>query len=207
VRRPSLPRPSAATVISLVALFFAMGGTAYAATGGNFILGRSNTASHVSSLTNTKGTALNLSSASTRPPLTVSNSVQVPNLNASELGGTAATGFMQGSGQVHAGWDQQSSGLAVITSTPGSTLIGVCGPTGGFLRLDHTSGHVVWWNANGVGSSSASSVQVTPQTTQDLVVVLQATEGVSVSSYTATQTFDPATEICTFTAQVVTGKG
>jgi hypothetical protein len=30
-----LHRPSAATVISLIALFFAMGGTAVAATGGN----------------------------------------------------------------------------------------------------------------------------------------------------------------------------
>src|SRR6516162_6916730 len=78
MRRLFLHRPSAATVISLIALFFAMGGTAVAATGGTFILGKANTATSVSSLTNTKGTALSLSSTSTTPALKVSNSVQVP---------------------------------------------------------------------------------------------------------------------------------
>ncbi len=87
-------RPAPATAISLVALVFAMSGTAYAATGGDFILGKANTASSVSSLTNNKGTALSLSSSSTTPPLKVSNSVQVPNLNASELGGQAASAFL-----------------------------------------------------------------------------------------------------------------
>lgn len=80
-------RPSPATAISPVALVFAMSGTAVAATGGDFILGKANTASSASSLTNTKGTALSLSSSATAPPLKVSNSVQVPKLNASELGG------------------------------------------------------------------------------------------------------------------------
>ena len=63
------PRPSAAT------------------NGDTFILGKTNTATSVSSLTSTKGTALKLASTSTTPPLTVSNSVQAPNLNASELDG------------------------------------------------------------------------------------------------------------------------
>jgi hypothetical protein len=87
-------RPSPATAISLVALVFAMSGTAYAATGGDFILGKANTATSVTSLTNKKGTALSLSSTSTTPPLKVSNSVQVPNLNASELDGHTATAFL-----------------------------------------------------------------------------------------------------------------
>jgi hypothetical protein len=98
VRHSCLHRPSAATVISLVALFFAMGGTAVAATGGTFILGKANTASSVSSLTNAKGTALSLSSTSTTPPLKVSNSVLVPNLNASELDGQTASAFLPASG-------------------------------------------------------------------------------------------------------------
>jgi hypothetical protein len=38
MRRLFLHRPSAATIISLVALFFAMGGTAVTATGGTFFL-------------------------------------------------------------------------------------------------------------------------------------------------------------------------
>jgi hypothetical protein len=87
-------RPSPATVISLVALFFAMSGTAVAATGGDFILGKANTATSVTSLSSTKGTALSLSSTSTTPPMTVSNSVQVPKLNASELGGHPASAFL-----------------------------------------------------------------------------------------------------------------
>jgi hypothetical protein len=70
--------PSPATAISLVALVIAMSGTAYAATGGTFILGQSSTAARVSSLTNRNGTALRLSSKHGKPPLTVSNSVQVP---------------------------------------------------------------------------------------------------------------------------------
>jgi hypothetical protein len=94
VRRLFLHRPSAATVIALIALFFAMGGTAVAATGGNFILGKANTATSTTSLTNSKGTALSLSSTPTTPPLKVSNSVQVPNLNASELGGKTSSAFL-----------------------------------------------------------------------------------------------------------------
>jgi hypothetical protein len=95
-----LQRKSVPTVISLVALFFAMSGTAVAATGGNFILGKANTANSVSSLTNTNGTALSLSSNASTPALKVSNSVQVPNLNASELGGIGPAGFVQGGGHV-----------------------------------------------------------------------------------------------------------
>jgi deazaflavin-dependent oxidoreductase (nitroreductase family) len=91
-------RPWAATVISLVALVFAIGGTAVAATGGNFILGKANTATSVSSLTNTKGTALKLSSTATTPPLAVSNSVQVPGLNASELDRHTSSAFLPATG-------------------------------------------------------------------------------------------------------------
>ncbi len=91
-------RPAPATVISLIALVFAMSGTAYAATGGDFILGTANTAAGVTSLTSKKGTALSLSSSSTTPPLKVSNSVQVPNLNASELGGHTSSAFLPANG-------------------------------------------------------------------------------------------------------------
>jgi hypothetical protein len=91
-------RPAPATVISLIALVFAMSGTAYAATGGDFILGKANTATKVTSLTNKKGTALSLSASPATPPLTVSNSVQVPSLNASELGGDTASAFLPANG-------------------------------------------------------------------------------------------------------------
>ena len=93
MRHLHLHRPSAATIISLIALFFAMSGTAVAATGGNFILGKANTATSTSALTNTKGTALKLVAPPGDAPLQVSNSIQIPRLNASELGGLTTTGL------------------------------------------------------------------------------------------------------------------
>jgi hypothetical protein len=49
---------SFANVISLVALFVAFGGTTYAATGGNFILGKQNSASTATQLSSGAGNAL-----------------------------------------------------------------------------------------------------------------------------------------------------
>jgi hypothetical protein len=97
-------RPSHATVVAYVALFVALGGTTYAATGGNFILGQPNSASSTTSLTRTganagKGlqvtntstgagaTALGLNVASGHPPFTVNSGTKVANLNADKLDG------------------------------------------------------------------------------------------------------------------------
>jgi hypothetical protein len=91
-------RPSPATGIALVALFISLSGTAYAATGGNFLLGKANKASAVTSLSNKNGTALSLSSSASAPPLTVSNGVEVPNLNASELDGETSSAFLPANG-------------------------------------------------------------------------------------------------------------
>jgi hypothetical protein len=102
-----------ANVVSLAALFIALGGTAYAATGGNFILGQSNSASSTTSLTRTgantgKGlqvtnastgagaTALGLNVASGHAPFTVNSGTKVANLNADRLDGFDATGFIRG---------------------------------------------------------------------------------------------------------------
>ena len=86
-------------MIAYLALFVALGGTTYAATGGNFILGQPNSASSTTSLTRTgantaKGlqvtntstgtgaTALGLTVASGHPPFTVNSATRVPNLTA-----------------------------------------------------------------------------------------------------------------------------
>jgi hypothetical protein len=61
-------------IVAVTALVIAMSGTAVAGTGGDLILGRTNKAASVTSLSNRKGTALALSSADGKPPLTVSNS-------------------------------------------------------------------------------------------------------------------------------------
>ena len=55
-----------ANVVSLLALSVALGGTTYAATGGNFILGQSNTASSTTGLSaGTTGPALRVTNTST----------------------------------------------------------------------------------------------------------------------------------------------
>jgi hypothetical protein len=179
-------RPSAATAISLVALFFAMSGTAYAATGGDFLLGKSNTATAVTSLSNTKGTALSLSSTATTPPLKVSNSVQVPGLNASELdgqpasaflgatgtaanssklGGIPAGEFIQGTGEIADARLRLSGGsdlTPLITAPDGESEIDatcVGSPTDELYVIDETGNPeaTTWWNKDGVGQSTLSA--------------------------------------------------
>lgn len=100
--RPQLRRPSPAMVVALIGLGVSLSGTAYAATGGNFLLGKANTATHVSALTNTAGAAMKLTSggsgvplALSAPagvaPLTVNSATRVANLNADLLDGIDAS--------------------------------------------------------------------------------------------------------------------
>ena len=101
-----------ANVCSLAALFVALGGTTYAATGGNFILGQSNSASSTTSLTRTganagKGlqvtnnsttagaTAVGLNVAAGHAPFTVNSGTKVANLNADKLDGLDSTAVAQ----------------------------------------------------------------------------------------------------------------
>jgi hypothetical protein len=93
--RLSLRAPTHATVVSYLALFVALGGTAYAATGGNFILGHANKANQASSLTNTgAGPALTLATKKgSTPPLAVSNGTKITNLNADKLDGLSSSAF------------------------------------------------------------------------------------------------------------------
>jgi hypothetical protein len=92
-------------VVGYIALFVALGGTTYAATGGNFILGQSNTASSTTALsagttgpafraTNTStGTAGSFNVASGHPPFTVNSGTKVTNLNADKLDGKDSTNW------------------------------------------------------------------------------------------------------------------
>lgn len=66
-------------------------GTAYAATGGNLIIGRSNSASTTTTLTNTTGSALALNTPSGHAPLKVNRGTKVGNLNADYLDGLDST--------------------------------------------------------------------------------------------------------------------
>jgi hypothetical protein len=102
---------SYANVMATIAVFMAIGGTTYAATGGNFILGNPNSATSTTALsapiagkalqvTNTStgagATGLGLNVASGHPPFTVNSGTKVANLNADKLDGTDSTGFIRG---------------------------------------------------------------------------------------------------------------
>ncbi len=68
-------------------------GTAYAATGGDFKLGRANAAGRATTLTAPNGTALSLQSRAGFPSLRVNRQARVPNLNADLLDGVNSTSF------------------------------------------------------------------------------------------------------------------
>ena len=101
-----LRRASSAHGIALLALFISLGGAGYSATGGNFLLGRTNTATTQTALTaplNSRtlqitnnsaagnATALGLSVAAGHPPMAVNSSVKVANLNTDRLDGLDST--------------------------------------------------------------------------------------------------------------------
>jgi hypothetical protein len=101
-----LPSPSFA--ISITALVISLGGAGYSATGGNFILGATNSATSLTKLnasianaalslsnqTNAAGaTGLSITTAGDRPPLVVNSEVKVARLNADSLDGINSTEF------------------------------------------------------------------------------------------------------------------
>ena len=104
---------SYANVISTLALFLALGGTTYAATGGNFILGQSNTA----------GTPTKLAS----PTTGTSGVLRVVNKSATAAGrGIVASGALGGYG-LWASGGKRSLGTAAIDAdlerAPGGAVL------------------------------------------------------------------------------------
>jgi len=118
-------RPSHGTVVAYLALFVALGGTTYAATGGNFLLGKSNTASSKSTLSAPIGdkalavtnnstaagaSALGLNVAKGHPPFKVNSGAKVAKLNADKLDGIDSSQFPA----VHLGIAPEGSGGTII---------------------------------------------------------------------------------------------
>ena len=110
MRKGLIRRPSPAMAVALLALFVALGGVGYSATGGNFILGQANTATSTSTLsapvagrslqiTNTDtgaaATALGLNVVAGRPPLNVNSSTKVTGLNTDLLDNLDSTSFLR----------------------------------------------------------------------------------------------------------------
>lgn len=127
-------------------------GTAYAATGGNFILGRTNYAGSQTTLQNSNGTALSLKSNPNRPALKVSNTKKVYRLNADRLDGKSAgyfakakyskTGYIEATGVAV---DDDENGfpdlIVAIATCPSGTKM-----TGGGSQ-DYTASGYVFVNA------------------------------------------------------------
>lgn len=100
-----LPSPTA--VIAVLALTLGLGGVAYGATGGNFILGQANSATSETHLTSNAATqTLGVQNTANKPaarfitgtavsPFTVTSGIKVLNLNADKLDGLDSTGFIK----------------------------------------------------------------------------------------------------------------
>jgi hypothetical protein len=111
--RTRLRLPSGPMAVALLALFLNLAGMGYAATGGNFLIGKSNQAKTTTSLVGspTSGVALkvkNLTSgspaaafvASNAQPFTVSSTTKVSNLNADLFDGLDSAAFQLKSNNV-----------------------------------------------------------------------------------------------------------
>lgn len=154
-------------------------GTAYAATGGNLILGKDNKAGATTTLKSTKGSALVLKAKSNSPVLKVSNAKKIAKLNADQLDGFSSEHFVKkseippapigGTGQVSAtGVATDLSGNGIVDSVlsaaycpVGSSLTGGGGvdatSTGYLLRSTPTSDSRGWLFAVGFTEGSGDT--------------------------------------------------
>ena len=146
-------KPSPAMIVALAALFIALSGVGVAATGGNFILGQSNTAGNTTSLGSgvTTGPTLEVSNSGGKPaarfdvnatsqPFVVSNTKKVQYLNADQLDGMDGAQLVQGRGS------SILSNRLVFDPTDTKTLMQV--PGLGELRATcgASSSYIVWYN-------------------------------------------------------------
>jgi hypothetical protein len=132
-------------------------GTAYAATGGTFILGKANTAGTTTALSNAKGTALTLNSKSGTPSLKVNRTTKVPNLNADLVDGINSSSLALTSGRtgvvtapgswVDLDGDGSSDAVMAIADCPAGSML-----TGGGTSDFTSTGVVVDDSPLGSGS-------------------------------------------------------
>jgi hypothetical protein len=136
-----------ANVMVTILAFVVLGGMSYAATGGNFILGKSNTASSKSTLSapiadkaltvtnnSTQGgaSALGLNVASGHPPFKVNSPTKVANLNADQVDGLDGS---NGFGLVNLGTDRQTNGGVVIRWIELGATFGTTGSANDNVRI------------------------------------------------------------------------
>jgi hypothetical protein len=86
-------------VLGGIASFLAIGGTAVASNGAAMLLGKSNTATATTTLTNASGVPLSLNAKPYWPALSVNTTAQINNLNADLLNGKHADAFLLAGGK------------------------------------------------------------------------------------------------------------
>jgi hypothetical protein len=136
--------PKHATVVSYLALFVALGGTAYAATGGNFVLGHSNHAGRTTSLANSgSGAALKLSTKKkTTAPFAVSNGTKVSRLNADKVDGLSSGAFQRKVARIYASTSSATTGAQAAGSAGPWSFTLTCSPGGPAKFTVHGPGSV-----------------------------------------------------------------
>ena len=136
-------RSSSAFIAGAIVALVLGTGTAYAANGGIFRLGRSNSATAITTLTNTQGTALKLSSKAGQPSLRVNRNTKVPSLNSDLLAGYTGTGFVDDGGTSDPADDAV---IAVAVCPAGSQVVGGGGS-------DLTDDGVLFYSAPDAGNA------------------------------------------------------
>lgn len=91
-------------------------GAAVAATGGNLILGRANSASATTSLTSSTGAPLALNGPTSAPPLTARSKVKAPNLNADRVDGLEGSSLARSNSRTGS---YDASGILLDTDSNG----------------------------------------------------------------------------------------
>jgi len=203
------PHISPALVISLVALFVSMSGAAWAATGGNFILGQANSATTQTGLTanfagktlqltNTSmasgATPLGLTPGAGRPPLVTPSSTKVTNLNADKLDGLDSTQLQRrvtGTCAVNSAVQSVAAGGAVSCAAfpQGSSPINVDMP---FSRTDH--GTTTVFSGNGLTITTTCYIENVGGGTEGGQMHVDAGAGGDVTAtYSFSDFFNPTT--------------
>jgi hypothetical protein len=151
--------PKHSTVAAYLALFFAFGGTAYAATGGTLILGHTNQANATTTVQNTgSGPAVKFSTAkSSTAPFSVGNTTKVVNLNADQVDGMSASKFEPVANRIQASTTSAQSGEQPAGSAGPWTFTLTCGAGGPATLTTHGPGTIGGTTSLATGGNQAAT--------------------------------------------------
>ncbi|MGZ4599323.1 MAG: hypothetical protein ACXVYY_08730 [Oryzihumus sp.] len=176
-------------VLLLAGMAVLAGGTAEAASGGTFILGRANAATTTTTLSNPYGTALSLGSPAGRPPLLVgTNTTKVPSLDADLVDGLDSSVFQRRvSGACQVGSSVVSvsaTGAVVCRATSASSMV----VTGQVSNLGGGAYCPAGWVLGGGGFEQP---YVSDESRRDLLRASRPSQGSGLSYNGWVATFDP----------------